>query len=219
LAPQHLSPDASPPGRTHPFAGGRFAGILFNTYILLELHEAGAHELVLIDQHAAHERIRYEKLRSRALQGAEAAGTQELLLPEAVKFPAEDRVRLEERLPWLERLGFGAEVFGEDTLLVRSVPSEWGSSELRPRLKALIERVLAAEAREGLLLDEQLFEKLASEACHSAIRAGDVLEPEEARALIAQLFESEHPWNCPHGRPTVVRVPEGRFEEWFQRRV
>ena len=92
-------------------------------------------------------------------------------------------------------------------------------SDLRTRLKNLIEKCLLEDSRDHSLLDESLFEKLASEACHSAIRAGDRLEPEEVRALVADLFACEHPWNCPHGRPTFVRVPRARFEEWFQRRV
>ncbi|MEK7691221.1 MAG: DNA mismatch repair protein MutL, partial [Bdellovibrionota bacterium] len=68
-------------------------------------------------------------------------------------------------------------------------------------------------------LDSALFERLASEACHSAVRAGDRLSSFEAQALCRDLFLTENPWNCPHGRPTVVRLPSARFEEWFQRRV
>jgi DNA mismatch repair protein MutL len=99
------------------------------------------------------------------------------------------------------------------------VPPEWGTDELRPRLKNLVDRLREMETPTHLHLDEALFEKLASEACHSAVRAGDRLDPQIAAALVDQLFGCEHPWNCPHGRPTVVRVPRARFEEWFQRRV
>ena len=93
------------------------------------------------------------------------------------------------------------------------------SHDFRTRLKNLVDRVLAQEGDGQISMDESLFERLASEACHSAVRAGDRLETEEAAALIEQLFACEHPWNCPHGRPTVVEVPRARFEEWFQRRV
>ena len=65
---------------------------------------------------------------------------------------------------------------------------------------------------------KRLFEKLASEACHSAIRAGDHVDAFQAREIVAQLFSCRHAWNCPHGRPTVVRIPRGKLEEWFQRR-
>ena len=205
----------------HPLAGSRFAGILFNTYLL---YERGS-ELALIDQHAAHERIRYEKLRLRVTDPARAAAPQQLLLPEAVAINADARIELEKRLPLLNELGFEAEVFGESSVLFRTIPGEWGTDELRVRLRNLVDRLLDAdslpqdqEAR-ALLLDEDIFERIASEACHSAIRAGDRLDREEAERMIEQLFACQHPWNCPHGRPTLTKVPKARFEEWFQRRV
>jgi DNA mismatch repair protein MutL len=222
-------------GRSLGLTPDRFMGTAFNTYLFYDV----GHELVLIDQHAAHERIRYEKLRKRALAiansthassgpnapaGASTAGLQALLIPEAVRFAAEERPQVEARLDWLTGLGFDAEIFGEDTLLFRAIPGEWGSHDLRTRLKNLTERLIAAEAEndrslQSIFMDETLFEKLASEACHSAIRAGDRLERVEALELIEQLFNCEHPWNCPHGRPTVARIPKGKIEEWFQRRV
>jgi DNA mismatch repair protein MutL len=214
-----------------PVEGLTLAGTLFQTYLLYDLGQ----ELVLIDQHAAHERIRYEKLRRRALSRAPGS-SQQLLIPEPVSFPAEERTRLESRLGLLESLGFEAELFSENSLLFRAVPLEWGSFQLGIRLKGLVDRLLqwddtapsedgapskTTEAeRAATLLDSALFEKLASEACHSAIRAGDRLDPQLAQSITRELFETcEHPWNCPHGRPTVVRVPRARFEEWFQRRV
>jgi DNA mismatch repair protein MutL len=204
---------ASIPRAEHPFAPDRYVGALFQTYLLYDLGE----ELALIDQHAAHERIRYEKLKARALSRTMGA-SQALLLPEAAPFDPERIRDVEARLPWLAQLGFEAEIFGESSVLFRTIPTEWGIQDLRVRLRALLDRLLEAEEA-PTQLDEKLFEKLASEACHSAVRAGDRLEPVHARALVEQLFTLQHPWNCPHGRPTVVRIPRGRFEEWFQRRV
>ncbi|MDR3606468.1 MAG: DNA mismatch repair endonuclease MutL [Oligoflexia bacterium] len=211
---------------THGLTRDRYVGAFFNTYLMYDLGE----ELALIDQHAAHERIRYELLRHRALNAARGASgsagsSQALLIPEAIRFLAEDRATLEPRLEFLAALGFETEIFGEDTLLFRTIPAEWGSAELRIRLKNLIDRLIAIEVDEPspdwrkLLVDEKLFEKLASEACHSAVRAGDRLETLEALEIVEQLFRCEHPWNCPHGRPTVVRIPKSRVEEWFQRKV
>lgn len=202
----------------HPFTVDRFSGILFQTYLLYDL----GHELALIDQHAAHERIRFEALRKRALSEDGNAPSQTLLLPEVVHFPAEERVRLESRLPLIEKLGFEAEIFGEEQVLFRGIPAEWGVGNLRTRLFSLIEKLRNLESGdvpESLKFDERLFEKLASEACHSSVRAGDRLTPEAAAKIVESLMECEHPWNCPHGRPTVARVPRARFEEWFQRRV
>ncbi len=205
------------PVHDHPFQPERYIGIVFQTYLFYDLGD----ELGLVDQHAAHERVRYEKLKARALGRTRAVQSQNLLLPEAVAFPSERRAELEGRLEWLQRLGFEVEIFGEDRALVRAVPAEWGTDELRTRLKGLIDRTLevSAEAAQTLSFDESLFERLASEACHSAIRAGDRIGPAEAAALITEMFRCEHPWNCPHGRPTVARIPRARFEEWFQRRV
>lgn len=199
-----------------PVLPSQYVGAIFNTYLAYDLGE----ELVLIDQHAAHERVRFEKLRAQVL-AADPAGPprQALLIPEAARFRAEDRALAESRLAWFTRLGFEVEVFGDDTLLFRAVPSAWGQVSLRARLLNLVERVLDAELASDAALDEALFEKLASEACHSAVRAGDRLEPEEAKRLVDELFTCSHPWNCPHGRPTLVKVPKARFEEWFQRRV
>ena len=216
-------PTASLQGESlgNPLVDARYVGVLFNTYIA---HEQGD-ELVLVDQHAADERIRFERLRRRFAaerdgQRAELS-TQELLLPEAVSVEPEQGPRLRDRLEWLTRAGFGAELFGESTVLFRAVPAEWGAAQLRQRLRGLVERLLDldAPAGAGLGLDESVFEKLASEACHSSVRAGDRLEDLEARTLVGRLFDCAHPWNCPHGRPTVVRIPRGKLEEWFQRRV
>ncbi|MGZ3707714.1 MAG: DNA mismatch repair endonuclease MutL [Bdellovibrionota bacterium] len=205
----------APEPALHPLKFGRYVGVLFQTYIQYDLGQ----ELALVDQHAAHERIRYEKLRSRMLSPDARPQPQALLLPEAIKFAPEERVRIESRLELLARAGFETELFGEDTVLFRGVPTEWGTDALRTRLKSLVERLTAQETPNALALDEELFETLASEACHSAIRAGDRLEDLEAQALVDELFRCEHPWNCPHGRPTVVRIPRGKLEEWFQRRV
>ncbi len=219
------SPSVSEPIDMGPLSPGRFTGILFNTYLVYDLGE----ELALVDQHAADERIRFEALRKRVFRNNEMdskqpPASQALLIPEAVHFPVERRLELETRLRWLEMLGFEVELFGESTLVFRAIPPEWTSDALRPRLKNLVDRVLSYSDRADrespdVLMDETLFETLASEACHSAVRAGDRVEPVEAQSIVRQLFQCDHPWNCPHGRPTVVRIPRSRIEEWFQRRV
>jgi DNA mismatch repair protein MutL len=208
----------------HPLSHSTYVGTLFGTYFVFD----DKTEMVLVDQHAAHERIRYEKLKARvtgplsSLDAPMASTTsQALLIPESVRFPEEQRALVESRLSLLTDLGFDLEVFGENMLLVRGVPTEWGSQELGIRLKNLVERLIALETEGSreLLWDETLFEKLASEACHSAIRAGDRVDSFQSNDLVRQLFQCQHPWNCPHGRPTVVRIPRGKLEEWFQRRV
>jgi len=201
------------------FRPENYLGVLFRTFLAFDLGD----ELGLVDQHAAHERIRYELLKSRAIRRAESKDVQDLLIPEVVRFEESAQETLESRLPVLARLGFETEVFGPGQLLIRSIPPEWGNLDLRTRLKGLVERLIALEdsaaASEQLFLDERLFEKLASEACRSSVRAGDRMDSWGARSLLEQLSRCEHPWNCPHGRPTTARVPRSRFEEWFQRIV
>lgn len=209
---------------THFLHLARPVGLILNTYILLE----GNQELILVDQHAAHERIRYENLKKRILGTASnlpKLASQSLLIPETAKFSPDLRSLVESRLPQIAEYGFESEIFGEDTLLFRSVPVEWGTSQLKTRLKNLVDRlveipnIVSSEVFSEVFIDEQLFEAVASEACHSAIRAGDRLEPQEVQSLIEQLLNCEHPWNCPHGRPTIAKVSQGKIEEWFQRRV
>ena len=219
-APAHGSLPVRHPALA-PFTPGQFLGVLFRTYLAYDLGE----ELGLIDQHAAHERIRYEGLKKRALSRAASQDSQALLIPEVVRFEGGKESELETKLPLLRQLGFEAEIFGPGQLLFRASPPEWGTQDLRVRLSGLVDRLFSLEratknpSNESLFLDEKLFEKLASEACRSSIRAGDRVEAWGANALIEQLSQCEHPWNCPHGRPTVARVPKARFEEWFQRTV
>jgi len=236
--------DRSTPGAPHltanldPLEFSRYVGTLFNTYLIYEKKN----EVILIDQHAAHERIRYENLQKKFLrksvpdaEGVDAGPvfhSQALLMPEAIRVSTEDRQALALRLKQISYFGFEAGFSDEagvadPTVLFRAVPAEWGFNQLKPRLRNLLDRLislndpasLGGEVDGSIVLDETTFELLASEACHSSVRAGDPLELQESSQLAEQLFRCEHPWNCPHGRPTVVYLPQAKFEEWFQRRV
>jgi DNA mismatch repair protein MutL len=209
--------EESPPVTSRPLTHARYVGSLFQTYLLFE--DQG--ELWLVDQHAAHERIRFESLKRRFLRSqSQSRSTQQLLIPEAAPFPEERKAEVESWVKKLHEFGFDCEVFGDRALLFRGIPAEFGHENLRVRLKSLLERALEKEnPTEALHWDEAVFEKLAMEACRSSVRAGDTIHPEQARQLASDLLACEHPWNCPHGRPTLVRMPEARFEEWFQRRV
>lgn len=214
FAGDYTSPSDLPLG----FHTEQYRGILFNTYLLFDQGD----EVCLIDQHAAHERVRFEALK-RQWKAAEKEA-QILLIPETTTFAPEQAELIEGRLSFLKEMGFDAEIFGERSVLFRSVPPSFESRDLRNRLQGLIERLLHLEvdggaSKKGFSLDEVAFEKLASEACHSSVRSGDRLESDEALGLLKTLFQCQHPWNCPHGRPTVVRIPRTRFDEWFQRIV
>jgi DNA mismatch repair protein MutL len=192
---------------------GDYRGILFSTYFVFEKGD----ELTLIDQHAAHERIRYEQLRSRILKH-DKIENQTLLVPEVVKLPLEKILEVRPKLPLLQSLGFDVEVFGEESLLFRSIPAVWGNRALTERLRNLVERLLHARVHpENPVWDETLFEKIAMEACRSSFKAGDAIPEFSALDLTRKLFNCEHPGNCPHGRPTSIRISKTKVEEWFSR--
>ena len=200
----------------HDFKAQNYVGALFSAYLLYDFGD----EVALIDQHAAHERIKYERIKTRYLKHGPSE-SQQLLLPEAIHFQPDEKHKIEKSLSLFAQLGFEVELFGEESLLVRAIPAEWGTGDLRIRLKNLVDKLLGFSDDELTKatdeLDEQTFEKLASEACHSAVKAGDKLDHFQATTLVDDLFRCSHPWNCPHGRPTVVRIPKARFEEWFKR--
>lgn len=181
-------------------------GQILRTYLLAEVPDG----LVLIDQHAAHERILYERLLGDA---AKSGAAQTLTAPVPVDLSAEERGVLDEFLPASERLGFALEPFGGSTLLVRAVPA---ALRTQPP-ERLLRRALAAllEPRNG---DDALARLAIATACHTAVRAGDPLTFEEMAALLSDLAGTEDPFTCFHGRPTMVWVSRATLERWFLRR-
>jgi DNA mismatch repair protein MutL len=181
-------------------------GQILRTYLLAEAPDG----LVLIDQHAAHERILYERLLGDA---ARSGAAQALTAPVPVDLSAEERGILDEFLPASERLGFILEPFGGSTLLVRAVPA---ALRAQPPDR-LLRRALAAllESRNG---NDTLARLAIATACHTAVRAGDPLTFEEMAALLSDLEGAEDPFTCFHGRPTMVWVSRATLERWFLRR-
>ncbi len=195
-----------PPG-PGPLPPMRLLGQILRTYLVAEVPGG----LVLIDQHAAHERILYERLLRDATDGQGSA--QMLAVPVPVDLSAAEAGVLDEFLPASARLGFTLEPFGGSTLLVRAVPA----ALVRRSPEAIVRRALAAliEPRDG---DEAMQRLAIATACHTAVRAGDVLTAEEMAALLRDLAATEDPFTCFHGRPTMVRVSREALERWFLRR-
>lgn len=208
-----VSPERSEP--KNPLPPARYIGTFLNTYLIFEATLEGKRELVVVDQHAAHERVQYEKLRTRFLGRDDQTPSQALLFPEAIRIPSSGI----DPVPTLEKLGFEVEAFGEGHLVFRAIPAGWGSQNLKIRIRSLIERILTLSNPESHidLLDEVAFEKIASEACRSSVMAGDPLEALETRELLNALLQCQEPWSCPHGRPTLARFSERKVQEWFQR--
>jgi DNA mismatch repair protein MutL len=183
----------------------RVVGQVMNAYIVAE----GPDGLYLVDQHAAHERIRYDKvIKQRRERRPEVQG---LLEPVGLEVtPRQDAV-MRSCLGSLADFGFALEPFGERTYLVRSVPALVAGDDWSAMLREMLD-VLAGEARSSWEA-----RMVASIACHGAIKAGQALSDEEMRALVRQLEQTANPHTCPHGRPTVIRLSAGQLEREFGR--
>jgi DNA mismatch repair protein MutL len=182
---------------------------LYNAYLILETPEG----MLVIDQHALHERILFEHLKRRI--GAGTLETQRLLIPEPVELTAEQAARTLEHRAALAELGLGVEDFGGGTVLLTSYPAILGNRSPREVLKAVVDH-LASKDRPPTR--EQLFNDLLSlMACHSAVRAGDPLTPEEIAALVAQRQLADDTHHCPHGRPTALLFSRQDLDRQFRR--
>jgi DNA mismatch repair protein MutL len=180
-------------------------GQVGSVYVVAE----GPEGLYLVDQHAAHERILFE----RFLKAGGAPDAQGLLEPVAVELAPRQQALAEEMAQELSEQGFSLEPFGERSFLVRSVPATFADADVAT---ALVE-FLDALAREEAVPDRRARVAM-SLACHSAIRAGQSLGVEEMRELLRQLEQTENPRHCPHGRPTMVHLSADDLAREFRRR-
>ena len=184
-------------------------GQVLGCYILCH----GDPGMVLIDQHAAHERIAYQRMRQDLERGR--IERQELLMPQILELPVTEALVLEERLGALERAGFTLEAFGRNTFSLRAVPALLAEGDYRDAVRAMIGEF--AETGRSAELHQGFQERLMTIACHSVIRASRTLEMEEMKALLRQLDETEFATQCPHGRPVMVRFSRGQLERMFRR--
>ena len=191
------------------FAGMRVIGQLRDTYILCEAEDG----LILIDQHAAHERVLYDRLTRRADASRQAA--QALLVPETVDLGFREAQALEALMPRLGELGLEVEPFGGGTVVVKAVPGFLSGREVRPLLTEIAEAAAGSESptnpQEALDFCRQ------RAACHGAIRAGQSLTSAQMQDLLRQLDECGNLSHCPHGRPTWLKWEMGVIERSFKR--
>jgi DNA mismatch repair protein MutL len=170
--------------------------------------------MVIVDQHAAHERLVHERLQ-HALERGGLAG-QGLLLPEVVELEPAAIDRLVSRTPELARLGLVLEPFGPGAVVVREVPSLLGAVDVRALVRDLADDL--AELGDGVVLQERLSALCATMACHGSVRAGRRLGIEEMNALLRDMEATPRSGQCSHGRPTYVELKRGDIEKLFGRR-
>jgi DNA mismatch repair protein MutL len=191
------------------FAGMRVIGQLHDTYILCEAEDG----LVLIDQHAAHERVLYDRLTRRADACRKAA--QALLVPETVDLGFREAQALEALMPQLGELGLEVEPFGGGTVVVKAVPGFLSGREVRPLLTEIAEAAAGSESPSNPQQALDFCRQRA--ACHGAIRAGQSLTSAQMQDLLRQLDECGNLSHCPHGRPTWLKWEMGVIERSFKR--
>ena len=183
-----------------------YVGQLLHGYLVAEAPNA----LVLIDQHAAHERVLFDRI-LRRLEGGEPA-SQLLLIPHDLDLTPAQVTAFQQHAPWLETLGFTGELFGPHTIRLRAAPSDMPEA----RVARVLELLLTDLAGERTP-DRRLRETAALIACHSAVRFGDPLTPETARELLRELAATDEPISCPHGRPTTLILPDDQLRRLFKR--
>lgn len=189
----------------------RVIGVLGKLYVLLEAKEG----LVLMDQHAAHERVLFEELRRR--MESEGAPSQRLLAPLMVDLTPRDFDLVSRHLDTLERLGFSAEPFGGNTLKLDALPSFLKRDDPAAFLHEVIREIrVASDRMSSLRLGEDL---IATTVCRAAVKANDTLKEPELRRLLEDLLACDMPYCCPHGRPTLIQIGYTELERKFGRRA
>jgi len=188
----------------------RLVGVISKLYVVLESDRG----LVLLDQHAAHERILFEQMLNR-LEQNDQAPSQRLLLPETVELSARDANFLREQLPALTRLGVGLSEFGERTFLLDALPPFVKASEPRRFVLELVDELKAVgQEVNSARLGEQT---IAKTVCRHAVKANDPLAGAELENLVEELRHCAMPYTCPHGRPTLIEMNFRELEKKFGR--
>jgi DNA mismatch repair protein MutL len=193
------------------FGDLKVIGQVHDTYILCESTEG----LILIDQHAAHERIIFDQLKNRSQASKKSA--QKLLIPETIDLGYREAKILEELLPDLNELGLEIEPFGGNTFVVKSVPALLENKEVKPLVIEIVEKMAQIGFTSGL--EKAMDQCLILMACHGAIRANQKLSVEQIKGLLDQLDQCDQPSNCPHGRPTWISWSIKDLEKSFKRIV
>src|SRR6266581_4409673 len=188
----------------------RLVGVIAKLYVVLESDRG----LVLMDQHAAHERVLFEQMLNR-LEQNDQAPSQRLLLPETVELSARDANFLREQLPALTRLGVGLSEFGERTFLLDALPPFVKASEPRRFVLELVDELKAVgQEVNSARLGEQT---IAKTVCRHAVKANDPLAGAELENLVEELRHCAMPYTCPHGRPTLIEMNFRELEKKFGR--
>lgn len=184
----------------------RVVGELYNSYIIVEQGE----DAFLIDKHAAHERILFEKLKANQ----ESISSQILLAPQPLRMQADDRAILLENRELLSSLGFEVEEFGTDTLLIRQIPMDISQDDAAATLEAMAADLAMGRREKATTVRDEILHTV---ACKAAIKAGWITDKEELTALVKTVMSREELKYCPHGRPICISLSKKQLEKQFKR--
>jgi len=187
----------------------RLIGQVFQTYWLIEFQK----ELFIMDQHAAHEKVNFEKMRRNYL---EKPGISQRILPKTMVFSAKEEELYEKTKDYFTHLGYRIRKEEEKRYALEGIPADFPSLDA----EMLFHEILDALAEEGNLSEaESVYDKIASMACKASVKGNQLLSFQEAEALVQKLFTLENPYACPHGRPTIVAFKKQDLEKMFKRIV
>ncbi|WP_303829072.1 DNA mismatch repair endonuclease MutL [Asticcacaulis taihuensis] len=205
-----MPPDVQAPTQTEAFPLGAARAQLHETYVIAQTADG----LVIVDQHAAHERLVYEQMKQAMAEGH--VQSQSLLIPEIVDLEREEVSRLMARQADLQSMGLSIEAFGPTSVLVRDIPTLLGDCDIAGLVRDLVDDL--TEHGELLALKERMAEICGDHACRRSIRSGRRLTGEEMNALLRQMEATPHSGQCNHGRPTYVELKLKDIEKLFGRR-
>lgn len=185
----------------------RVIGIVGDSYIVVETSEG----MAIIDQHAAHERINYERIKTGS---EEQRQSQRLVSPINIELRAREAAVLRANEELLKGLGFRIEPFGRTTFRITGLPVILGELQGSDIIHSVLDELMAMK---GSSLDNRREEMIRYMACHSSVTAGDLLSVSTARELLVELGRTKNPYTCPHGRPTIIKFSRGEMDKWFKR--
>lgn len=192
-----------------PLKSLKIIGVAFKTYIITE--DSANNVLYLIDQHASHERILYEKYKEEYKN--EEVVVQKLLAPEVINLTNQEFNIFKENIEFFNRLGFEIEKFGINSVALRGVPILFG----KPNFKEIFFDILDNFQKDIKSNYEMRLEKIIKIACSNAVKSGDNISELEIYSLFEQLEKVENPFTCPHGRPTIIKITKQELEKQFKR--
>ena len=188
----------------------KFIGIVFNTYIIIEIDK----EMYILDQHAAHERILYEKVKLNYYKGNQE-NTQIMLLPDVITLSHKEMQIVNENMQMFEKAGFILEEFGENTIKLSGVPDMCIDLDTKELFLETLDEIISLGKTAKQEIEERF---IATVACKAAVKANMALDEKEVKALMDKLLELPNPFTCPHGRPTSIKMTKYDIERKFSRK-